>query len=91
MNRIDLGREGGRTPFICAVPASRSGVGESAGHFLLNALHRTSADATLPRDLAYAFAATQMRLDALFKRGIDPRPTEVLGCRGALRRNAESL
>jgi hypothetical protein len=35
------------------------------------------ADAALARDLAHAFAATQMRLDALFKRGINPRPTEL--------------
>jgi hypothetical protein len=33
-----------------------------------NALHRAGADATLARDLAHALAATQLRLDAPFKR-----------------------
>jgi hypothetical protein len=37
---------------------------ERAFHLLLNALHRTSADGTLARDLAYALAATQVCLDA---------------------------
>ena len=60
----------GRYRFSCAPSASRGHADERAFHLLLNALHRTSTDAALARDLAYAFAATQMRLDALFKRGI---------------------
>src|SRR6516165_570662 len=55
--------------FICA--PSRGGVDERAFHLLLNALYRASADAQLTRDLAYAFAATQLRLDALFHSRID--------------------
>jgi len=93
MSRVDLGREGDARPanFICA-SASRGRVGERAGHLLLNALHCTSADAALPRDLAYAFAATQMSLDAFFKRGIDPRPTELLALRyGALKASIDAL
>src|SRR6516165_114027 len=68
----------GRCRFTCAPWASGDCADERAFHLLLNALHRTSADTALARDLAYAFAATQMRLDALFKRGIDPRPAELL-------------
>jgi len=62
MSRVDLGREGGRPAnFICA-SALCGHVGERAGHLLLNALHRTSADAALTREFAYAFAAAQMRV-----------------------------
>ena len=64
------------TNFTCAPSTSRDCADERAFHLLLNTLHRTSADAALARDLAYAFATTQMRLDVLFKRGIDPRPAE---------------
>src|SRR5215471_4667681 len=76
----------------CAPSVSRDRADERAFHLLLNALHRTSADATLARDLAYAFAATQMRLDALFKRGIDPRPAELLALRhSALEASVDAL
>jgi len=77
---------------ICALSASRGHADERAFHLLLNALHRTSADAALARDLPYAFAATQMRLDALFKRGIDPRPAELRAlCDRALKASADAL
>ena len=36
--------------FICVLSASRGHVDERAFHLLLNALHRASADAALPRD-----------------------------------------
>jgi hypothetical protein len=56
---------------LCAVGLTRPRrrKGPSSPH---NALHRTS-DTALARDLAYAFAAAQLRLDALFHSGIDPR------------------
>jgi hypothetical protein len=57
----------GRCRFTCAPSTSRGRAGERAFHLLLNALHRAGPDAALTRDLAYAFAATQMRLNALFK------------------------
>jgi hypothetical protein len=72
---------------ICDASHLRSHAVERAFHLLLNALHGTSADAALTRDLAYAFPATQMHLDALFERGINPRPTELL----ALRRCGDGL
>ena len=53
--------------FICARSASRGRADERATHLLPNALHGASADAALTRDLAYALAATQLRLDALFQ------------------------
>src|SRR6516164_1269583 len=82
----------GRCRFTCAPSASRDCADERAFHLLLNALHRTSTDAALARDLAYAFAATQMRLDALFKRGIDPRPAELLAlCDRALKTSVDAL
>jgi hypothetical protein len=82
----------GRCRFTCALSVSRDRADERAFHLLLNALHRTSADATLARDLAYAFAATQMRLDAHFKRGIDPRPAELLALRDrALKTSVDPL
>jgi hypothetical protein len=78
--------------FICARSASRGRADERAFHLPLKALHRTSADAALTRDLAYAFAATQMHLDALFKRGIDPRPAELLPLRDrALKASVHAL
>jgi hypothetical protein len=60
----------GRRRFICAASASRDCADERAIHLLPNALHRACADAALTRDLAHAFAATRMRLDALFQCGI---------------------
>ena len=78
--------------FICVPSASRGHADERAFHLLLDALHRTGADAALTRDLAYAFAATQMHLDALFKRGIDPRPAELLPLRDrALKASVHAL
>src|SRR5262249_55604683 len=50
---------------------SRGRADERAFHLLPDALNGAAADAALARDLAYAFAATQMRLDALFHSGID--------------------
>jgi hypothetical protein len=40
---------------------------------LLNALNRPAAAAALAGNLQHAFAGAQLSLDALFKRGIDPR------------------
>src|SRR6516165_4215317 len=82
----------GRCRFTCALSASRGRADERAFHLLLNALHRAGADAALTRDLAYAFAATQMRLDVLFKRGIDPRPAELRAlCDSALKASVDAL
>src|SRR6516165_7100468 len=82
----------GRCRFTCALSASRGRADERAFHLLLNALYRASADAAFTRDLAYAFAATQMRLDALFKRGIDPRPAELRAlCDRALKASVDAL
>jgi hypothetical protein len=60
---------------ICALLASPGHVGERACHFRPDALN--GADADLARDLEDAFAATQLRLDALFDGGIDPRAAAV--------------
>src|SRR5215471_17347373 len=76
----------------CAPSASRDRADERAFHLLLNALHRTSADAALTRDLAHAFAGAQLRLDALFDGGIDFRPTELLAlCDRALEAGMPAL
>src|SRR6516164_5513517 len=82
----------GRCRFTCAPSASRDHADERAFHLLLNALHRASADAALTRDLAHALAGAQLRLDALFKGSIDPRPTELLALRhGALEASMNTL
>src|SRR5215472_8518436 len=82
----------GRCRFTYAPSASRDRADERAFHLLLNALHRTSADAALTRDLADAFAATQLRLDALFHSRIDPRPTELRAlCDRALKAGVDAL
>src|SRR5215469_15386538 len=60
---------------ICVPSASRGHADERAFHLLLDALHRTGANAALTRDLAYAFAGAQLRLDALFDGGIFGRPS----------------
>src|SRR5215831_14809188 len=62
----------------CAPSASRDRADERAFHLLLNALHRTSADAKLACDLAHALAIPQLSLDAFLDRGIDPWPTKLL-------------
>jgi hypothetical protein len=62
----ELGVRKGHFSFICAPSASRGRADEEAFHLLFNALHRAGADAALARDLAYAFAATQLHLDALW-------------------------
>src|SRR5215469_15530449 len=78
--------------FICVPSASRGHADERAFHLLLNALHRAGADAALARDLAYAFAGAQLRLDALFDGGIDFRPTELLAlCDRALEASVDAL
>jgi hypothetical protein len=65
-----------RSSFTCAPSASRGRDGERAFHLLLDALNGAGADAALARDLAHAFPATQLRLDALFQRGINFRSAE---------------
>jgi hypothetical protein len=67
----------GRFGFICVPSTLRGHAGERAFHFLLNALHRAGADATLAGNLQDAFTGAQLSLDALFDRGIDPRPAEL--------------
>ena len=62
----ELGVRKGHFSFVCAPSASRGRADEKAFHLLFNALHRAGADAALARDLAYAFAATQLHLDALW-------------------------
>src|SRR6516225_1871271 len=75
-----------------APSASCDRADKRAIHLLPNALHRSCADAALTRHLPYAFAATQMRLDALFKRGIDPRPTELRAlCDRAFKASVDAL
>ena len=59
-----------RCRFTYAPSTSRGHADERAIHLLPNALHCACADAALTRDLAHAFAATRMRLDALFQCGI---------------------
>src|SRR6516225_4358743 len=82
----------GRCRFICAPLASRDCADERAFHLLLNALHRTSADAALTRDLAHALAEAQLSLDALFDGGTDFRPTELLAlCDRALEASVDAL
>src|SRR6516225_6057799 len=82
----------GRCRFTCAPSASRDCADERAFHLLLNALHRTSANAALARDLAHAFAGAQLRLDTLFDGGIDFRPTELLALRDrALEASVDTL
>src|SRR6516164_530149 len=71
----------GRFGFICAPSASRGHAVERAFHLLLNALNGAAADAALAGNLQHAFAGAQLSLDALFERGIDPRPTELLALR----------
>jgi hypothetical protein len=67
---------------LCAVGLAD----ERAFHLLPDALNGAAADAALAGNLQHAFAGAQLSLDALFKRGIDPRPTELLALRyGALR------
>jgi hypothetical protein len=56
--------------FICAAPALRGRVGERAGHLLPNTLNRAAADAKFAGNLQDGFGATQLRLEAFFKRGI---------------------
>ena len=64
---------GGCFSFIFASSPSRGHGGEMAFHLLLDALNGAAADATLAGNLQHAFAGAQLSLDALFKRGIDPR------------------
>ena len=66
---------------ICVASASRGHGVERAFHLPLNALNGAAADAALAGNLQHAFAGAQLSLDALFKRGIDPRPTELLALR----------
>jgi hypothetical protein len=68
----------GRFSFTCAPSASRRRADERAFHLLPDALNGATADATLAGNLQHAFAGAQLSLDALFERGIDPRPTELL-------------
>ena len=84
---------GGRLSFICDAPStSRGHGGERAFHLLLDALNGAAADAALAGNLQHAFAGAQLSLDALFKRGIDPRPTELLALRhGALEASMDTL
>jgi len=50
-----------------------------------------AADAAVAGNLQHAFAGAQLR-DALFERGIDPRPTELLAMRyGALEASLDAL
>jgi hypothetical protein len=85
-------RRHGRSGFIYAPSTSRGHADERAFHLLLDALHRASADAAFTRDLAYTYAATQVRPDALFRRGIDPRPAELHAlCDRALKASVDAL
>jgi hypothetical protein len=68
----------GRFSFTCAPSASRDCADERAFHLLLNALHRTSADANLAGNFDDAVAGPQLILDALFDGCADPRPSERL-------------
>src|SRR5262249_26374328 len=82
----------GRCRFTCAPSASRDHDGERAFHLLPDALHGAGANTQFARDLAYAFAATQLRLDALFDGGIDFRPTKLLAqCDRALEASVDAL
>jgi hypothetical protein len=47
-----------------------------------------AADAALAGNLQHVFAGEQLSLDALLKRGIDPRPTELLALRHGARGDA---
>ena len=81
-----------RFGFICVPSASRGHADERAFYLLLNALDGPTADATLAGNFRDAFAETQLSLDALFKCGIDPRPTELLAlCYGALKASMHPL
>ena len=86
----------------CELPASRDGTrplsgdashgDERAVHLIRNTLHGAIAYAALTRDLADAFAATQLRLDALFHSRIDPRPTELRAlCDRAFKASLDAL
>jgi hypothetical protein len=70
-----------RANFICAPFALRGHVGERAGHLPPNTLNGPAANAKLAGNLQDAFAATQLRLDAFFDGGIDPRPAKLLALR----------
>jgi hypothetical protein len=61
-------------------------------HLLPNAPNGATADAEFAGNLQDAFAGSQLRLDAFFKRGIDPRPTELLALRqSALKASKDAL
>jgi hypothetical protein len=62
------GHKSGGANFICAAPASSSRVGERAGHLLPNTLNRPAADTKFAGNLQDSLTATQLRLDAFFKR-----------------------
>ena len=65
---------------------------KGAFHLLPDALNGAAADAALAGNRQHAFAGAQLSLDALFKRGIDPRPTELLALRyGALKASVDPL
>src|SRR5215469_4005042 len=88
--KADIGSR--RFSFICAPSASRGHADERAFHLLPDALNGAAADATLAGNLQHAFAGAQLSLDALFKRGIDPGPTELLALRhGALEASVDAL
>jgi hypothetical protein len=62
--------------YLCAVGLTRPRR-RKAFHLLLDALNGAAADAAL----ASTFSMPLPVRDALFKRGIDPRPTELLALR----------
>jgi len=49
---------------------------ETAAHLLPHALNGAAADAEFAGNFQDAFASAQLRLDAFFDGGIDPRPAE---------------